>query len=327
MDTISIVLTLKINANLLGSDLERVKKILLPSFVKYFNCEQINRLLVIVPPREQQQVTNELAHFRKFFKITVINEENVLKTIPGWQWDQIVHGFLVSLGKSISRFKGGRRLSECLTPREGWRSLRGWQRQQLLKIFAARLIDTKYYMTVDSDLCLMRPTDLKTLFPDRKAIWGRDKVKSKHEWWVASATVLDISLNLDQEGDVISVTPQLLSTEVAVALADYLIAKAKEKNCRTVFEYLAVHRSWTEYTLYWLFLLEFHKRQDYYTDQIQDYRMYSSLSVWFREHAVDLKKLRERIDLAFQRQDALFMVVQSACIPLTEYYEAIKRYV
>ncbi|MDP2654692.1 MAG: DUF6492 family protein [Candidatus Omnitrophota bacterium] len=324
MDKISLVLTLKINAYPLGSDLERAKKILLPSLAKYFDLSQISRFWIIVPADEQEQIARELWEFRDRLKITIKNEETLLKSVPGWTRDRIVHGMMRGLGRIVRKLNGEGLLSEYLRPRDGWHSLNGWRRQQILKILAARLVDTDYFLIVDSDLCLMRPANLKTIFPDGKALFGRDRLKTQYDWWAGAARVLGISLKLGPEDEVISVTPQVLVTSVVNRLMDYLMSKAREKGARTLLEYLSQNGPWTEYTLYWLFLLEFCEKGDHYSDQRQGYALHAGGSVWYREQASDARVLRDRIDSAFRRDDSLFLVVQSACIPLSEYYEAVR---
>lgn len=74
MDKISFVLPLKINAYNLGSDLQRVKRILFPSLIKYFSLSWIDRFLIIVPAKERAEIEAELKEFQAVLPLKVIAE-------------------------------------------------------------------------------------------------------------------------------------------------------------------------------------------------------------------------------------------------------------
>ena len=325
MNDISFVLPLKINTNPLGSDLERIKKILLPSLVKYFEVNRIRCFLIIVPSREYREVCSQLKEFMSILKLSVVPEQKILDMAPGWKQHIFLHRVFYVFKEIDFKFNNGK-FFEDTRLKKGWKTLSGWYKQQLLKMFASKLIDSEYYMTLDADLCLTRPTDVKTLFPDGKAIFTPEIVEAHRDWWVGSSRVLNIELKLKPEDSVINVTPEILSREVVSRLIDYLMAKARQNKFPTVFEYLATVRPWTEYTLYWLFLLEFYKMEDYYTNQMKVATLHRYHSVWERHEAPNMTMLREHIHAAFHDPSALFLVTQSSCVSLIEYCEAIKEY-
>lgn len=325
MHKIFFVLPLKINSYESGSDLERVKKILFPSMVKYFDLNQIRQFLIIVPDNEQQEILMGLREFEKKLNLSVISEKKVLALIPGWKKHAVLHRALDPLKRIDRRINGGK-LFEHLRLKKGWNTSGGWVKQQMLKIFAAKLIDGDYYMTLDADLCLTRPADFKILFPDGKAISTLAAAGKHSEWWACSARILGTKLQLKDEDLVTGVTPVILSTSVVIELINYLHLKSQENRYMTIFEYLATVQGWTEYSLYWLFLLQFYGKEKYYTDENHVQIRHQAYSVWERHQAPDVKALRERIDSAFHDKRSLFLVIQSSCIPLVECHEVIKDY-
>lgn len=327
MDKISFVLPIKINVNNLGSDLERVKRILFPSLIKYFDLSQIGKFLIIVPGNEQGEISGQLKDFKEKLRLSVIAEEEVLTLVPGWKKHIFIHRNLRLLGKIDHKINRGR-LSEKLKLKGGWDNLSGWLKQQLLKLFSSKMIETDFYMTLDADLCLTRPVNFEILFPDGKAIRSWDMVSTHYDWWVGSARILGIPLRLDKEDPVISVTPEILATPVVVQLLDYLLLKSREQNYSTIFDYLITNKSWTEYTLYWLFLLEFYKTSDYYSSNANVQTLFHDGCVWEKNDAPNKEMLCRRIESAFQKRTSggLFLVVQSNCIPMEEYDEVIKSY-
>lgn len=326
MDKISFVLPLKINTCEGHSDLEKVKKILFPSFIKYFNLGQIDKTLVIVPLGEQLEVSRQLKKFNRVLNLSVISEDEILALIPGWERHSFYFRNMRVLRIFDKKFNQGR-LCECLKMKCGWENLSGWMKQQLLKLFAARVIDTVYYVTLDADICFIRPADIKTLCPDGKAVVNLYSKSMHYDWWVGSARVLGIESEQSKKEYGMSVTPEILSTRVVNDLIDYLVAKSREKKYRSVFEYLPSNEPWTEYTLYWLFLLKYFKKEEHYADPKAGNSLHSEYSLWHRDQALNTKDLREHIDSAFRECRSFFLIVQSCSFPLEEYYEFIKGYI
>lgn len=325
MDKISFVLPLKIHANKFGSDLDRVSKVLLPSILKNFDSGNIDKFLVIVPENEQMEVAVQLKNFVNPLKISVIPEEDILALAPGWKIHQLAYRLLWRFKNSdTAPGKGG--LLDFLKLANGWHNLNGWRRQQILKLLAARMISTPYYMTLDSDLCLTCPVDITTLLPAGKALVELEPAYEHPNWWEGSAGILDIPFEYRKDEMVMSATPELLSTRLAAELMDHVASVARRKGYLTLFEYLSTNRNWTEYSLYWLFVKAFYAKEDFHI-QGTEYAMHSPNNVWEREQAPDANELRKRIDAAFREKNGLFLVIQSARIPLTEYLEVITRHV
>ena len=325
MDKISFVLPLKISGNKFGSDLNRVKKILLPSIRKYFNLCQIDKFIIITLSEEYDEVSKELYEFHNDLNLSIITEENVLELIPGWGKHINIHKILRPLKGLDVRFNRGK-LFESIRLKDSWFNMGGWYKQQVLKICSAKMINTDYYMTLDADICLTQSTDMITLFPAGKAIYTHDKMVIYYDWYLGSAKMLDINLQFVKEEKVIGVTPEILSTRVILHLIDYLNAKAHEKKYISLFEYLAANCCWTEYTLYWLFLHKYFRKDDFYTSENHIPTLESSYSIWFKNQAPNKNTLLNTIDKAFMDKKGLFLIIQSNSISLEEYYDKIKNY-
>lgn len=326
-DKMTFVLPLKINANDLGSDLERVSKILLPSLVKFFKADDIDQFLILVPAAEHARVSAALAGFQGPLKLTVIPEQKVLASVQGWDWHVLVHRAFRLL-KGIDQTISNGQLAQSLKLNYSWGNLSGWLKQQWLKLAAVNLVRTDYYITLDADLCLIHPADFKALIPDGRAIMENDAAGTHFDWWTGSAKLLNIPLTLTKRDGVLSVTPEILFAPVVRRLLAYLQDQAKAQDYPTVYEYISANRGWTEYTLYWLYLLAFDKPENYYTQFKPKYQLHSDDSIWFRGKAPDQAALKKFVDSAFQESPTagLFLIIQSTCIPFQEYYEAIKEH-
>ena len=120
------------------------------------------------------------------------------------------------------------------------------------------------------------------------------------------------------------VTPELYVTPVVVRLMDHLIVKSRQAGFPSVFDYLAVMPAWAEYTLYWLFLRENYSVGDYYTDRPHVPILGVDQSVWVKNQFTDVAMLQSRIESTIRNQSALFMAIQSSCVPFADCYEAIR---
>lgn len=145
-----------------------------------------------------------------------------------------------------------------------WRSrVGGWHTQQFVKLGAADHLKSDFYITLDSDVLLTRPTCFADLIIGGRAITTHYDRTVHAGWWKASAEVLDTDPRLTCAG--MEVTPAILSAHVARALMRYLEAKYDGPWYRGVVEFLDDQKARglyhphlsspmpTEYTLYYLF--------------------------------------------------------------------------
>lgn len=124
----------------------------------------------------------------------------------------------------------------------------GWFRQQLVKLNAARLVETDFFLTLDPDVLLCKPIGEADLCPGGRALTTLEPRRLHPEWWRASASLLETEPDLDAEG--MSVTPALLSREICLGLFDEL-GRLRGVDWREAL-LAALPARWTEYTLYWL---------------------------------------------------------------------------
>jgi hypothetical protein len=124
----------------------------------------------------------------------------------------------------------------------------GWFRQQLIKLNAANLVETDFFLTLDPDVLLCKPVGPGDLCPGGRALTTLEPRRLHPEWWRDSAALLRTEPGLDDEG--LSVTPALLAREVCFGLFDEL-GRLHGKDWREAL-LAALPARWTEYTLYWL---------------------------------------------------------------------------
>lgn len=126
--------------------------------------------------------------------------------------------------------------------------VRPWHRQQIIKLAAADLIDTEYFMVFDPDVFALRRFDAETLVPGGRALTHLQPRAREARYWVASGEVLGQEPNLSGEG--IWWTPTLLSATICRSLHRALEDRYAEPWMRVLLARYMV--DWTEYTLYWL---------------------------------------------------------------------------
>eukprot|EP01062_Namystynia_karyoxenos_P002152 TRINITY_DN10749_c0_g1_i1.p2 TRINITY_DN10749_c0_g1~~TRINITY_DN10749_c0_g1_i1.p2 ORF type:complete len:447 (+),score=82.96 TRINITY_DN10749_c0_g1_i1:80-1420(+) len=125
----------------------------------------------------------------------------------------------------------------------------------LVKLGAAYLVATAFYVTLDSDVFLKRPVaSVADLAPGGKALLQGNDGRHRASWWRASAAALRAAPNCTGPGSGpgIGVTPCVLSTEAARGLVAHLGGHGGGWDLR-LFRALAepATHDWTEYTLYW----------------------------------------------------------------------------
>ena len=143
-------------------------------------------------------------------------------------------------------------------------NMRGWRKQQIVKIAAAQVINRDFYITFDADVICLKPLSIESLIVDGKALLQYEPRAYHPKWWKASARILSMSPNVGDTSVGMHVTPAILSRDLALKLIDELEKSDKyqwadnlcklhdPKNPRnwSIFRYLKL--KWTEYSLYYL---------------------------------------------------------------------------
>lgn len=286
---ISAVLPLRVAGCRDGRDDERAK-ILFSSLAAFTEADLFFQIYVVVPILEYRNLCKVFTSFLGL-PIEVIPETEV--------------------EPNLSEYSG----------------LKGWAKQQILKIAIANRIQTTYYLTLDADVIACKPINKQRLFVDGKGLLQRDAKAepdthfNRSWWWDTSASILDVKNKHDEHG--IAVTPVLLSTEVSKMLMielgsksprnlswiDALLQKNRSEPLTTSVNYL----NWSEYSLYYLFLEKlwlvnkYHFLRDSYDE---GFIMLSLNSFGFSKSTQDLGDLD--VDAFFSKTDnAMFFVIQS----------------
>lgn len=265
------------------NNFDRFFQVGLQTYLQYLVWSDVHEFLVILPHNEKdkfdtmlsQYVPNELQH-----KFVVLKQEDILGP-------------------------HAKNALDAKLPRAKTRT------QMLLKLVIANRVNTDYYVIVDDDVILLRPFGYKHLFADAKQTRLKFTPDSaEHDyWWHGSCNVLhmdwETSWNtlqgLRKRNWVINVTPQVFSKTHTLAL----LTKLKEK-----YEDLEKHLydtsdRWTEYTLYWLHLIQDKQLQTVYRGsrvRISD----GSKSVWYA-----CPNLAEKVRIMKNNPYQYFGVIQS----------------
>lgn len=214
---LSVVLPISLNSQKITSDLDRLIFLLLPSFEKFWREVNLLEFLIIVPSAELVLIKNRLLNHEKF-KIKIMSEDELCPTLIGQ---------------------------------------RGWVKQQILKIYAAKLVTTECYLTLDADIILRKTASIEDFFPNEKAIVYLDKAAKHWDWWVDSGEILKSSTNFTKETLMMGVTPEILYTKICIELINEIAIRNNiEDSAQFLFNTRSLSKRWTEYSLYWLYLIE-----------------------------------------------------------------------
>lgn len=242
-------------------------------------------------------------------------------------------------------------LSESeVVPELAWLGhVRGWYRQQLVKLAIANRVSSEFYLTLDADVLCTRRTTLGQLL-DHDGACPRAGVSvlpdSHPDWYAHSIKVL--GLPAKRTGLLHNVTPALLSREGVLGLQAHLAQRAANKawasGLRGVKQRAAMARfwlrkptgferwrlwlgsstPWTEYALYYSFLESTGRYEAYHFDT--ERCLYDvQRSVW----KADGPNFQEWDPAqVFDCEDgAFFVVVQSvANVPVTAVQQKIERF-
>jgi hypothetical protein len=238
---LTAVLPLRIDAQRNTSDLDRLAELLLPSLEQHWRDPERLELLVITPPADVEAVRARISRSGRL-RTRVLSEDAVSPSLQGEQ---------------------------------------GWHKQQILKLAAARVVTTPWYLTLDADVILRRPLAAGELIQDGRAPYHPKSASRHWAWWTASRAILRSSVALEPDSRVMDVTPEVLHRETALTL----LAEVGRRNGvadpdRFLFD--ARELGWTEYSLYWLFVLE-QRHEPLLYRPLPLYEM-----VWRPEHAESL---------------------------------------
>jgi len=225
-------LVLPIKINAHNTDnLQRFIQIQLRSLNKFLDVSSLYEFIIICKENEENIIQQELAKHCSPLPIRLIPENSLVKKIV------------------ISKISG-------------------WSLQQLIKLGVSRLIKTPLYLVLDADCFLTKNFSYENLFHQNKILINTQSWMAHPEWWLASREIIEeVTVTKIGSAPVMWVTPQILVTDIVCELIDNLSQKDEPLRWD---EYLS-DKLFTEFTLYWLFLLK--------TNRTDMYQLYDSEKV------------------------------------------------
>ncbi len=224
---ISAVLPLKASGSYDVNDLKRAH-ILFTSLQTFVAAGTISEIFVLVPAAEVELVQQEYACWQSL-NIKVMAEDDLLPEFKKYP------------------------------------KMRGWRKQQLLKIAIANLVENEFYLTLDADVICLKPLDESKLIIDGKALLQYEQRAQHPKWWKSSARILNMSPDVGPKELGMTVTPALMSRTLSQKLMQELSPKKAGENW--VDALCSLHDpanpknwwigrflklKWTEYSLYYL---------------------------------------------------------------------------
>jgi len=208
---------------------------MLRSFFKGFDVEGLETFVVVCPDKECAAIRQIVEEAVRDNRITVVDESSFFRRCG---LDGTV---LASLG--------------------------GWQVQQIIKLCFARICKTESYLTIDSDIVLIRAAGLGDLFPnggkalagvetagDYQRLYKEDfsaaEVAAKTRYYQASQQILGYGRPASRAGIFFSETPVLLHKSSALEMLNHL----ERRHSEGFVSVLSKHQDWTEYSLYFQYL-------------------------------------------------------------------------
>lgn len=223
--------------------------------------------------------------------------------------------------------------------------LKGWYRQQLIKLAIHERVQSDFYLTLDADVVCTRPLGPELLTPDGRGVCHIVDADLHPDWYAGSAATLGLPLTRRVSHNV---TPAVLSRHAVGELSRYLDgrvneqrfssglrgisqrlllarARASEERLQSYRLLLAASAPWTEYALYYTFLEAMGRYDAFHVTT--PYCLYDlSHSVW-RDQA----RAFEKLDLSAAFAGAgppWFLVVQSNTrIPPSEVRKKLGNFV
>ena len=230
-DKLSIVLPIKIRVHHEHSELERIQRLLLPSVQKFMALDDLHEFLIIAPPSDVEEVRKGVEAFADPLRIRVLADTDLVPLVEGMS--------------------------------------SGWAKQQILKLAAANVLQTKHFLVFDTDNLMLSPAGFEQLCPGGRARVTREAFGVHPRWWRMSARMLRYSFKFDRSFSGPTTTPQILHTQIARELQREIEIRRGKAPWECL---LASYRGWSEYTMAWLYLLTHYDKSDYYDEAVPLHR-------------------------------------------------------
>ena len=225
--TIGAVLPLKVTGSYGVDDLNRAH-ILFSSLQRFAEPGLFSEFYVVVPAAEVEQVSSAFARWQSL-GIQVISEDTLVPELAKYP------------------------------------KMRGWRKQQIVKLAIAAKMQAKFYLTFDADAICLKPLSAEKLIIDGKALLQYEQRAQHPKWWRASARILKMNANVGNPQLGMTVTPAILATDIVKSLmqqltptstkqswVDWLCQLHLPKHPKNWLLHRFLMLKWTEYSLYYL---------------------------------------------------------------------------
>ena len=228
--SIGAIFPLTIRGSYNDDDLSRAD-ILLHSLSTFARPGTFSEFLVVTPPDEVVAVQDRLNKWPEL-PIRVISEETLVPELA-------VH-----------------------------RHVRGWRKQQIVKLAAPRELTTDFFLTLDADVIALRPFSVEDLVINGRALIQFEPRSQHPKWWRSSARLLEMSPDMGDASVGMTVTPALLSRDLCHRVAEELTPSGSASwvdrlcglhNPKAASNWTLgrlLRSKWTEYSLYYLCALK-----------------------------------------------------------------------
>ncbi|SHI61684.1 DUF6492 family protein [Aquimarina spongiae] len=186
----------------------------------------------------------------------------------------------------------------------------GWYKQQLIKLAIAGVVTSDYFLTLDADVILCNPISYKDFFQEGKPIIQKELYSYHIRWWQSTAALLHYDIKFDPKGYCPGVTPAVLSKELVIKMVYHLRKHFNDSDwmgslCRNLKH--PYEASWTEYCLYWLFIMQEHNLSSLYCTNPD--RILLGKSIWSDGEFHNMKgNIGSQL---FEYKNHIFSIVQS----------------
>ncbi|PCK09041.1 MAG: hypothetical protein COA42_06060 [Alteromonadaceae bacterium] len=234
---------------------------LLLSIDKFGNVDVIADIFVICPDDEMQEIQENLKKHQNYDTLTFVSEDS-----------------LVPDAMKIKAYDPDGR--------------GGWYFQQVLKIACATLVKTDFYITLDSDVILMKPMQVAQLFSGERSFvnvedkayyqkmyteeFAEEEYMVKTGRYLRAVEVLELEETERSSVQIFGETPVTLNKHISNALIAHMSALSDTP----WYELLMRQSGWTEYGLYFMFAQKTNLLDKYHVVASPDHVLDLSRSAW-----------------------------------------------
>jgi len=156
--------------------------------------------------------------------------------------------------------------------------MRGWRKQQIVKLAIAKFVSSDFYITFDADVICLKSINTESLLPGNKAILQLEQAQQHPKWWRSSSRILNARAQTKKLEQGMTVTPAILATPIVEQLyrdigkrdrnnnwIDWLCQLHQPSHPKNWLLHRYLMNKWTEYSLYYLTALKHDLFDKYHT--------------------------------------------------------------